>query len=128
METSRTRPDVKPPAPPGRRIFAALLRTQSWLSVPVAISDALLVGLVADNDLPTPVRIVVAFPAVVFAAILLWPLRVGPPRRISADEADQRTPTQIYLDGGGDPSNTRTMAVLAEADRSQLDRRSTDHR
>lgn len=30
---------------------------------------------------------------------------------------DHRSATQIYLDGGGDPANERTMAILAEADR-----------
>jgi len=34
---------------------------------------------------------------------------------------DTRTATQVYLDGGGDPSNGRTMAILAEADRSRSD-------
>jgi len=33
-------------------------------------------------------------------------------------ETETRTATQIYLDGGGDPANTRTMELLAEADRS----------
>lgn len=38
-------------------------------------------------------------------------------RRAQPVEAEHRTHTQIYLDGGGDPSDARTMAILAEADR-----------
>lgn len=31
---------------------------------------------------------------------------------------ERRSATQIYLDGGGNPADARTMALLAEADRS----------
>lgn len=31
---------------------------------------------------------------------------------------DRRSAVQTYLDGGGDPADERTMAILAEADRS----------
>lgn len=41
-----------------------------------------------------------------------------PPNHSAHTTTDQRTATQIYLDGGGDPDDTRTMAILAEADRS----------
>jgi len=36
----------------------------------------------------------------------------------SETQAERRSATQIYLDGGGDPADERTMAILAEADRS----------
>lgn len=34
-------------------------------------------------------------------------------------EPEARTPVQIYLEGGGDPTDERTMALLAEAGRSR---------
>jgi len=52
-------------------------------------------------------------------------MRLFKHRSVAEVPAEERSATQIYLDGGGDPANERTMAILAEADRSAATQRSS---